>query len=78
MHSADTGKLFWILPGRLRSVTELLNHLEFGWVPFPTSLMFRFEKLALRQRRATGVLVTLLRNGLNLDPAPDAAWRSQT
>jgi hypothetical protein len=47
MHSADTGKLFWILPGRLRSVTELLNHLEFGWVPLPTSFMFRFEKLAL-------------------------------
>lgn len=67
MHSADTTKLFWILPGRLRRVTGLLTHLEFGWVAFPGVASFieaSVRELALRQRRAPDILATLLRNGL--------------
>jgi hypothetical protein len=66
-HSADTSKLFWIFPGRLHRVTGLLNHLESGWVAFPDVASFieaSLRELALRQRRAPGVLAALLRNGL--------------
>ncbi len=71
MHSADTSKLFWIRPGRLRREMELLDHLEFGWVAFPDVASLTeasVREVALQQRRAPGVLATLLQNGSDLDP----------